>query len=379
MAQRYAFCSDHSMYLHSSPLICAADTMLTLLRILITSITLHTSPLKSTRIIYLLYNDSYFTGKEEQDHHLSSSSRHETSQTWPRWMLFIMGTLPAAIKLGSFTGLPWSKTWGMMFLSSFVINEIIALSSAMGHDEKSIPEILGSESVDWHHIRQDDLRDRMFRLFHLDKTLLSLEKCTKDTTRLLHLILLIRAGQKLWEITNVCLLNSEIAQHIITVLSSVTTILTCIGLILDIYFHYQGLSKWMANSHTNQTLISRTLTPLLWIVQLLPKPSLWEVGETGMRNWAYITVIMYYFYARGYVFQTFIWFCSRFPRMANSLMIEKSIVRGEQHGEQKGSIDAKAFNCLFFFLVNLLASLLWYAYKYNPEGTENPDWTDIFG
>jgi len=33
----------------------------------------------------------------------------------------------------------------------------------------------------------------------------------------------------------------------------------------------------------------------------------------------------------------------------------------------------------WWLLVNLVFVILWYAYRYNSEGTENPDWTSVFG
>ncbi len=38
--------------------------------------------------------------------------------TWLRWLWFILGTLPPAIKLFSMTGVRWEQAWGLMFLSS---------------------------------------------------------------------------------------------------------------------------------------------------------------------------------------------------------------------------------------------------------------------
>lgn len=370
MAQRYAFFSDRSIYLHSSPAFCAADTMLMLLRILATSVTRKTPPLKSIEIISLLRNDGYFSGTEDQ-YYLAQSPRHETPQTWPRWMLFIMGTLPAAIKLGSFTELPWTKTWGMMFLSSFVTNELVALNVGKGHGDTTIAELLGSETADWQNAPQDSLRDKMFRLFRLNRMLLALETYTLNVVWFAHIILLIHAAQQVWAVASEYCINSPSSQYIILILCAATTALSAIGQICDYYFRYKGLFKWMLNENTNQSLIGRILTPALFIVSLLPKPSLWNVGERGMRIWGYITIFMYAVYARGYFMVGIDWLCGRFPRVARGLRID---------GQNTiGWLDIKAFNCLCFFVANLGTSVLWYAYKYNPEGTMNPDWTDVFG
>jgi hypothetical protein len=48
------------------------------------------------------------------------------SWTWPRWLLFIIGTLPAAVKLASLSGVPWAQTWGILFAASFLAIELFS-------------------------------------------------------------------------------------------------------------------------------------------------------------------------------------------------------------------------------------------------------------
>jgi hypothetical protein len=46
--------------------------------------------------------------------------------TRSRCLYFLIGTFPSVVKLVSFPGILWTKTWGLMFISSFIINEAIA-------------------------------------------------------------------------------------------------------------------------------------------------------------------------------------------------------------------------------------------------------------
>jgi hypothetical protein len=48
-----------------------------------------------------------------------------------RWLWFILGTLPPAIKLMSMSGVRWEQAWGMLFLSSWIINESLIISVAL--------------------------------------------------------------------------------------------------------------------------------------------------------------------------------------------------------------------------------------------------------
>ncbi|KAE9367015.1 hypothetical protein N431DRAFT_429776 [Stipitochalara longipes BDJ] len=53
--------------------------------------------------------------------------------TWLRWLWFILGTLPPAIKPMSMSGVPWEQTWGMMFLTSWIINESLIICAAINN------------------------------------------------------------------------------------------------------------------------------------------------------------------------------------------------------------------------------------------------------
>jgi hypothetical protein len=46
-------------------------------------------------------------------------------------VVVILGTLPPAIKLLAMTGIRWEQAWGMMFLSSWIINESLIIFAAM--------------------------------------------------------------------------------------------------------------------------------------------------------------------------------------------------------------------------------------------------------
>lgn len=44
--------------------------------------------------------------------------------------MFILGALPQTIKLGSCRRVPWTQTWALAYLTSFVIDELLALSAS---------------------------------------------------------------------------------------------------------------------------------------------------------------------------------------------------------------------------------------------------------
>jgi hypothetical protein len=123
--------SRYRTYLRCSPLLCVADALSVITRLLVSTTYLRQSPLEAVRILL----HSRFNGPDHTDEQASPSRRREAllaeleeaeaegiqsleKMTWLRWTWFILGTLPAAIKLASVKGVPWAQAWGMMFLSS---------------------------------------------------------------------------------------------------------------------------------------------------------------------------------------------------------------------------------------------------------------------
>jgi hypothetical protein len=50
-------------------------------------------------------------------------------QTFLRWSFFVLGALFPAVKMSAMDGIPWTKTWGIMFLMSFIFVEILVIYS----------------------------------------------------------------------------------------------------------------------------------------------------------------------------------------------------------------------------------------------------------
>jgi hypothetical protein len=50
--------------------------------------------------------------------------------TWLRWLWLFLETLPPAIKLMSMSGVRWEPAWGMMLLTSWIINENLIICAA---------------------------------------------------------------------------------------------------------------------------------------------------------------------------------------------------------------------------------------------------------
>ncbi|PVH75458.1 hypothetical protein DL98DRAFT_658139 [Cadophora sp. DSE1049] len=107
-------------YLRSSPIICVLDIIMMLSRFPHLIIKRRIPAKKSARLTIMerFDDDSPVEGIQVLG-----------STVWIRWLLFMMGPLPQAIRLASFQGVFWSKVLGFGFLVPWLIMELMILIS----------------------------------------------------------------------------------------------------------------------------------------------------------------------------------------------------------------------------------------------------------
>ena len=388
MAQQAAFASDRTFYLYSSPLLCIADTMTQLLHILITSIMFSISPVQATHMAYQKRISKM--GDENSTH-------TPDSRMWPRWLFFIMGTLPAVIKLSSFTGMPWTKALGMMAVSSFLMNELIVLIAHSVHPHPRVTEI--SENAENHQtgssrnsLKEPD--DGLPDLFSLIKCLIL------GTAWILHGILLLWAASQPYDrLCSRTVTSSKgfewfilIWCYPVTSLSVATIILFHVTELLSLKF--PAMRQW------------ETLFYHHWWVYWISKfgcvassffLSLSRHNSSPPPFFSVLLLILTCMYIIQ-VYPACMKFVCRFRWVGRALFLVKGDAREDVHNDDagerppdaelsiwddffwdSGGLDRAALFYLLFFLVNLVTCVLWYAFKYDPSGTVNPEWTDVFG
>ena len=307
MAQRSATASDHSLYMHSSPLMCITDALLKVLRIIVTSISLRISLAKSATLSHQLYIDSLPSLDQDEQ-------RAIRPHTWPRWLFFIMGTLPAAIKVASFSGVPMTKACGMMFLTSFVLNEIILLLTIPTY-EVGIPEILSQSVSEWEGAENNALRKQVY---NLHENLLTLEAATYHLTWPLTLVYLTYLNQILWPRASDFLISSREFQFTFSIVAASPTLIVPLGLSYDIFIRGRRLRV------SGDSFKSVVRTPSGWMVLMVPKPwDIWPWGwnKAGLFAWNTLNAVMvpyWTFKALRLVLGTI---CISFPRVAAALCL----------------------------------------------------------
>ena len=111
----------YSTYMRSSPLICLADTLSILIHFTTAAIGL--SMTFETSLVILIKE------RFDKDRESDNAIRNIQQLTWLRYLFFAIGTLPPAIKMIAMQGIPWTKTWAIMYLTSFLATEILVLLS----------------------------------------------------------------------------------------------------------------------------------------------------------------------------------------------------------------------------------------------------------
>lgn len=116
------FPSKFNFVLRSSPIICLLDALLVLARLAWYTAVLKSPSAAVQRIIRRRFQDI----KDEAEENSLASLRRNTPF---RLCLFNLGALPQIVKLYALRGLPWTKVWGSMFFGSSIAVELIVLIS----------------------------------------------------------------------------------------------------------------------------------------------------------------------------------------------------------------------------------------------------------
>jgi hypothetical protein len=370
--------SRYRIYLSSSPILCVADAVSAIFGLTFSMLILRVNPIKTSRLVMLRRTEHIVTVEK-----VEYRPRRFQSRTWARSLFFILGALPAAIKLCSFTGLPWTKTWGMMFLSSFIIIELITLLSRFGGTEhnSSTSEILGHSEMEWKEPHLDLLRrkaEAVIHVFVLCEAILFLALPV-------HLGLIMWALEKLWAAgVNQINIPDYIYEPFLIFQS-------CYYVILVSLFTVWAVLKCMGRIPKDHVL-SRILKYYYWfgMVMAAVYVPIWK--KSGQQNWLFtgIVVLEYVFAALIMMHWISFWVCKGWPVVARMLLIAREPrpagekVEGDGEEEEvdekdKGPIDPDAWLCFCFFFTSLMAFGMWYGFMYNETGTVNPPWTNVFG
>jgi len=276
-----------------------------------------------------------------------------------------------------------------MFLSSFIIIELITFLSRFGASENnnSTPEILGHSEMEWKEPHLDLLRRKaevVVHVFVLCETILFIALPA-------HLGLIMWALEKLWA-AGVNQIN--VPDHIY---EPFLTFQAYYYIILVAFFTVWAVLKCMGRIPKDH-ILSRILKYYYWFGMVMAAVYMPIWKKSGQQNWLFMGIIVLEYVAAVFILMHWIsyWVCKRWPVVGRALLIARepqpagekvgsqmqtdSAVDGEEGVEKdKGPIDTDAWFCFCFFLTNLVVCAMWYGFMYNETGTVNPPWTNVFG
>jgi hypothetical protein len=274
--------------------------------------------------------------------------------TWLRWLFFVFGTLTPAIKLLAFEGTPWTKAWGVMFLVSFILVEVLVVLSWVG----------GRQGSPLHDLETElELSSIEARLDAIDK---ELYLCAVG----LHSLVIFWLVLDLWPDTdNVIkhyLLRFNHARWIQTMAGKLYVSagkLIVVLLLFLFILNFSGLE-----------IISMVIAWLYWCIAIV-----WEtntslsmclnrllVVDVGYIIGLFVTPIIFCYFLEK--------LCSIYPSVGEHFTGRKS------DADSVFRVDSSEGALIFAsFLYTLVLCICWYAFRYDPAGTVNPGWTSVFG
>ena len=393
--------SRYRIYLSSSPIICLANSISALIRLCATALYLGITPNKASQLVILARSDY---AVQEGETHSELAEGPSQSHTGPRWMFFVIGTLPAAIKLASFSKIPWTKTWGMMFVVSFAITELVTVlsGSRKSKHNPTVPAILGADVIEWREPRYEALRSKTALL---TKTMENLDVALFSSALLAHLCLtviaIIQIGHPTFAIewSNIVRRFTAISRMFLLGLIIIVSVMWLCSRRLG-HFIIRKMIYYISRLGTT----GQRLMAIFFIVVFLwrgsvEKQTVLEGSSHKRKLWA-INVWLEIFQMITLSLAAFIFMCdwllsrvcSRWPFVAKALLITPMPTREAReqprnsdvnHREEERPVDGRAEESsihgiamitLLFFLVSLALWLLWCVFAYDPIGTINPPW-----
>ncbi|KAH9211616.1 hypothetical protein DL95DRAFT_464706 [Leptodontidium sp. 2 PMI_412] len=266
-------------------------------------------------------------------------------------------------------GIPWEQAWGLMFLTSWTINEGLILFASMN---QSYFTVSNTGWISWLGDEQARLSPGYPLVLNI---LANIDMGLAIIALTVHAVILngaLRVVYQFWRLsltppaTALSLPSGQYSTSVSAGRITVTSIVTVAPVILSIF-------------------ILRRLRVRSASIFILPL----FTTDLMFANLSSNTIAFGDHFSRspsaGYVF---IWstlsmlalllaiqhFGRRFGAIGRNLLITYP-----DSAEGGVKVDVVACFSLVFFVVTVLASLLWYGLIYDSTGTSNPSWTGVFG
>jgi hypothetical protein len=353
--------AKYRTYLRCSPLICAADALSIFIHLI-----LYCATFPFAEAVRLLIQERF--GDDEKN---AGGIQAIEKLTLIRWVFFIFASLGQAINFMAMEGAPWTKAWVAMFLTSFLIVEILVVLSWIYVPHERPLALEGHEAAQLLRIRE--------RLGVADGLLLS-------WATLFYALVLLWATLDIHDAINPSPTYSNPADYgepyqtplrlaflitslavlpisIVIVFSTVGTILiTCIPIILS---PLKGLpfvgSKGLHQSITKIAAIVHA--PLVLVLMGLKFPYAKSMFIWSLLNLALSTIFVS---PAVLVFRFWSDHAVSFPRVSKNVFVtwkseEKALESTRE--VDNDSADVMMILCFLMFLYSAVLCVIWYWYR----------------
>ena len=384
-------------YLRASPIFCIVDTVLLLIRLVLYR--LSGLPL---RLAAREVKNARFDEAEVQ----SAEGGFQALQnlTFVRWLLFGLGTLPQAVKLIVLGNVPWTKVWGLFFLSSFLVLEVVfwmASGSERGDGDSESYEMVERGEQQGVDAVETQVMRVLESIVRFSDTPLGKVKRSKDNLAImdrigallatvLHNALLMYALHQLWhrgfdftgtltgEIPSLWVMLSFPVVGVYVLAIGLVTVIIVSPLVWGFNFYF--LEKLPAFLFLLLALL--TIYFCVAAVVLSITFGLELLGHRGIEiltGWVYEMVV-------PYVILAFLYKVGWRLFDSQPLRLKLGLLDGERCYRPYPEFSLKeeeneivAVLAFLGFVATLMLCVCWYGFRFNPAETCNPGLTGVFG
>lgn len=393
--------SRYRTYLRCSPFVCFADSISILMWmvILITyqklsfmdalGILLH-KRFNEKESMRLQTTDQILTLNETETEGIQTLER----MTWLRWLWFILGTLPPAIKLLSMRGVGWAQIWGIMFLSSWILNESLVIFATVNQDKFTISR---TGAISWPGYEQST---RSFSYTRIESFLSSGDIILAVTALNAHTVMMngvFRAVSGAISAFPLYLIGTTPRYPLASTFDLEDTSSTPSSIPNVTIPRNTTMTPWASGYGRYTSLKYQVVVTSAMLIGL---SILGPIFRFKSFNFFLVLLGLFYLmlansaanftffgsvsYTELYVFSVsgfavpFVLVLLRYLCRGSSTLGQNLLVMSR---DENGDLNVDYGGCLalIFFLSTVFATLVWYCYVFDTSGTSVPVWNGVFG
>ena len=337
----------HSRALRTSPIICVADAIVTLLAFITLFAQRHGVRDSARAVLYWRFHGEGVEPEEEA----------KIEQGWFRALVFVLGALPQMIKVIGLQGVPWTQTLCSAYLAPFVVVELLVYLAGKDRDDfdHAIVQPNYVEKLAKFSRNLGGLVQTWLWIYILADVLQVLIPSPSDATDANGVNRVVAAFVPILVMTHTLILLLTICgclsvmitldpliRRTLKTTSNSPWIVTCLAMAPGTIWHWY---KIVTLHEIAAADVYSLVAPGCWIWSII------LISILGMQ-FALISIITSHRMPHTIVASRLSFMPSNWPSV---------------------------FEPLFFFFVNAASLLLYYLYLYEPQGTVKPAWTEWLG